>query len=263
MRRLPATAVLVLVLLGLPAGGRAALQPSPDDATLVLLVVTPEGRPGALGTAFFIDPDGTALTNSHVVYRVRENPARYRLLAVVGRQFYGATLVCAAHLSYDPEKDNPEIGRDVAQIRLTRSGFGFTSYRLGDQERTAHLTALPRFPALVLGDDPSRGEPVRIVGYGLVEERVQETPGARWTATGIVDAVGTAADGTRVFRVQSTNRPRLGNSGSPVLDSRGRVAGMWTWNEEDNLAYGLAIASSALKQPCTGARRPVRLTGSN
>jgi hypothetical protein len=39
-----------------------------------------------------------------------------------------------------------------------------------------------------------------------------------------------------------------------VLDAAGQVAGMWTWNEDDNLAFGLAIGSSALKQPCAGGR---------
>ena len=254
MSRIARCGVLALALACLLAGGRAAAQPvlPAEDATFVLLVVTPEGRPGALGTGFFIRRDGTALTNSHVVRPASQSPDRYWLLAIVGREFYSARIVCAAALSYDPKKDTPVVGRDVAEIRLGPSRFPFTRYTLGSVERIAHLTALPSFPTLRLGDDPPRGAAVRIVGFGVVEEHLRPTPGVRWTATGTVDAVGLAPDGTAVFRVASTNRPRQGNSGSPVLDAAGRVAGMWTWNEDDNLAFGLAIGSSALKQPCPG-----------
>ncbi len=247
-------AALVLALACLLAGNGARAQPAPrgDDATFVLLTVTPEGDLAALGTAFFVDGDGTALTNSHVVYLSRQNPVRYRLLAIVGREFYSAVLVCAAPLPYDPEKDKAVVGRDIAQIKLGPSRFPFTGYTLGRIESAAHLTRLPSFPALRLGDDPSLGTPVRIVGYGLIG--FPPTPGARWTATGTVDQVGTAADGTSVFRVVSTNSPREGNSGSPVLDAAGHVVGMWTWSEDDSLAFGFAIGSSALRRPCGAAR---------
>ena len=250
MLRIRRHAALALALACLLAGTIAGAQPAPraDDATFVLLTVTPEGRPAALGTAFFVDGDGTALTNSHVVYLARENPGRYRLLAIVGREFYSAALVCAAPLSYDPEKDTAVVGRDIAQIKLGPSRFLFATYWLGGTEHTPHLTALPRFPAVRLGDDPSPGAAVRIVGYGLTG--FPPAPGVRWTATGTVDGVGAASDGTPVFRVVSTNRPREGNSGSPVLDALGYVVGMWTWNQDDTLAFGLAIGSSALTRPC-------------
>jgi hypothetical protein len=249
-------AVLTLAVVCLLAGSRAGAQPAPrtDDATFALLTVTPEGRPVALGTAFFVDRDGTALTNSHVVYPARQSPDRYRLLAIVNQEFYSAALVCAARLSYDPERDRAAVGRDIAEIKLGASRFPFTMYSFGGVDRTAHLTSLPPFPALRLGEDPSPGVAVRIVGYGLVTERVLPVPGARWTATGTVDEIGAAPDGTVVFRVESTDRPRQGNSGSPVLDAAGRVVGMWTWNEEKNFAFGVAIASSALARPCGAGR---------
>jgi hypothetical protein len=184
------------------------------------------------------------------VYPARQDPQRYRLLAVIGREFYSAAIVCANALPYKFGKDKPVLGRDVAQVKLGPSRFSFTSFWLGGIERTAHLTRLPPFPALTVGGEPSPGTAVRIVGFGLVTERIPVTPGVRWTATGTVDEVRAAPDGTLIFRVASTNRPRGGNSGSPVLDAEGRVVGMWTWNEDDNLAYGVAIAGSALRRPC-------------
>jgi len=263
MPRIRRHAAFVLTLACLLAGNRAGAQPAPpaDDATFVLLTVTPDGRPAALGTAFFTDGEGTALTNSHVVYLARQNPGRYRLLAIVGREFYSAALVCATALPYDPENDTAVVGRDVAQIKLGPSRFPFTAYELGDIDYTAHLRGLPRFPSLRLGDDPSSGAAVRIVGYGVTG--FPPASGVRWTATGTVDLLGAASDGTPVFRVVSTNRPREGNSGSPVLDAAGHVVGMWTWNEEESLAFGLAISSSALMRPCgTGAAgRPDRPIG--
>ncbi|HLY22353.1 MAG TPA: serine protease [bacterium] len=261
MPRIGRYGVVALALACLFAGSRAGGQPAahPDDATFMLLAVTADGRQPALGTAFFVDGDGTALTNSHVVYTVRQNPERYRLLAVIGREFYSAAIVCANALRYDPQKDKPVLGRDVAEVKLRPSRFPFTTYMLGGIERTAHLTGLPPFPALKLGSDPAPGTAVRVVGYGLVAERIPVMPGVRWAAAGTVDELGAAPDGTRVFRVASTNRPRQGNSGSPVLDADGRVVGMWTWNEGDNLAFGVAIASSALRRPCgAGGEAPGR-----
>jgi len=245
-----AALALACLLAGRDAGAQSVAHP--EDATFILLTVTRDGHPAALGTAFFVDADGTALTNSHVVYPVRQQPERYELLALVGREFYSATIVCANKLPYDPEKDKAVFGRDIAEVKLGPSRFPPTTYRLGGVERTAHLTGLPGFPALALGNDPSRGARVRIVGYGLIG--FPPTPGLRWTATGTVDGVGAAPDGTPAFRVVSTNRPREGNSGSPVLNAAGHVVGMWTWDEDESLAYGVAIASSALRRPCGAGR---------
>ncbi|HEV2281873.1 MAG TPA: serine protease [bacterium] len=260
MPRIGRYGVVALALACLLAGGRAGAQPAarPDGATFVLLAVTPDGDESAFGTAFFVDRDGTALTNSHLVYPAQWYPQRYRLLAVIGREFYSAAIVCANTLPYKFGKDKPVLGRDVAQVKLGPSRFPFTSFWLGGIERSAHLTPLPPFPALTLGGDPSPGMAVRIVGFGLVEERIPVRPGVRWTATGTVDWVGVAPDGTPIFRVASTNRPRAGNSGSPVLDADGRVVGMWTWNEDDNLAFGVAIGSTALRRPCAAGRTASR-----
>lgn len=259
LSRIARCAVLALALACVLAGSRAGAQSaaSPDDATFMLLTVTQDGKQQfSLGTAFFVDADGTALTNSHVVYRARQDPERYRLMAIVGREFYGAAIVCASALKYDPRggpvlKEH-DIGLDLAEIKLAPSQFRFATFSFAGAERTAHLTGMPRFPALALGGNPSPGAAVRIVGYGLIG--FPPTPGTRWTATGTVDEVGEVTDGTPAFRVVSTNRPREGNSGSPVLDAAGQVVGIWTWNDDDNLAYGVAIASSALKKPCATAR---------
>lgn len=238
---------------GLPAPTRGQAS-SPDAAVFQLVTVMPTDsalRPTYYGTAFFTDPDGTALTNSHVVARARGEPGRYELAAVVGREFYSVTVVCASPVALSPPRGEVPLARDVAQVRLAPSRFRITHMTMpGGLEITAHVRALPVFPTLPLGGDPAPGGTVRIIGYGHVEERLDTSWTRRWIATGTVDEIGDAPDGTRVFRVRSTDRPRLGNSGSPVLDDHGAVIGMWTWNEAESLAFGVAISGTALRPAC-------------
>ncbi len=227
-----------------------------DAAVFLLLTMAGDGdryRAVEAGTAFFVDSDGTALTNSHVVYAARHAPKKFRLLALIGREFYGATVVCASELAYDPaDAHAATFGRDVAEVKVAPSRFLFTRLQWpgSDVVYSAHLTRLPSFPALALGPDPAPGDAVRVVGFGRISERLTETLGDRWASAGTVSETGTAPDGTPVFRVASVNRPRPGNSGSPVFDAQGRVVGMWTWNETSNFAFGVAIGSSALNPPC-------------
>lgn len=237
----------------LPAGPNGD---GPDGAAFLLLTMFREGdryRPVEAGTAFFIESAGTALTNSHVVYYARHDPEHYRLLAIVGHEFYGATVVCASDLPYAPADAHAVLfARDVAEVKVAPSRFLFTRLQWphSEIEYTAHLTGLPSFSAVPLGQDPAPGDRVRVVGFGRITERLVDTLGERWVATGTVSETGAATDGTPVFRVASVNRPRPGNSGSPVLGVRGRVVGMWTWNETSNFAFGVAIGSSALTPPC-------------
>lgn len=227
-----------------------------DGAVFQLLTMAHEGDryyPVEGGTAFFIDPEGTALTNSHVVYYARRDPNRFDLLAVVGGEFYSATIVCASQLPHAPANAHTvRLARDVAEVKVAPSRFLFTRLQWphAETEYSAHLTRLPAFPTLALGEDPARGDEVRVVGFGRITEGLIDNPGERWAAAGTVSATGFAPDGTTIFRVASVNRPRPGNSGSPVLGSQGRVVGMWTWNETSNFAFGVAIGSSALTQPC-------------
>ncbi len=252
--------IRLLVVTGLVfiAGwpGTATGQPPGTTAAGVIQLVVVTGataRGIESGTAFFIDPDGTALTNSHVIYQARRDPAHYQLMALVGKEFYGAEVLCANDLPYDPNDTNAEIviGRDVAQVKLRPSRFPFTRWgtsREGSIVYTAHLGKLPMFPALALGPDPAPGVPIHVVGYGY--KLVGGSFGERWTSAGTVSDVGLAPDGTPVFRVESINLPRPGNSGSPVFDGQDRVVGMWTWNEVASMAFGAAISSSALNPAC-------------
>lgn len=257
-------AACLLVLLALvaagafPSGVRGQTKGSAEAGVFMLATVAGSNalagvalRFVGVGTAFFVDPDGTALTNSHVVYAARQDPGRYQLLAIVGHEFYGASIVCASPLARDPREANARavVARDVAEVRLAPSRFPFTRLVPRDKDitYTAHLGRLPAFPTLPLAPDPAPGEDVRIVGYG---ERLQGPATEQRAAAGKVTEIWTAPDDTPVFSIASSDRPRPGSSGSPVLDGQGRVVGMWTWAAVPSLAFGLAIAGSALTPAC-------------
>jgi S1-C subfamily serine protease len=203
------------------------------------------------GTAFFISPDGTALTDSHVVYEAYVNPA-YELVALVNGEFYGADVVCASVLTHNPW-DNPSAAvapsRDVAEIRLTSPPvFPFDSLHPPGVSTYgyAHQGPLPSFPALRLGSDPVVGEPVHFVGYGGSAGAV---PYALTTA-GTVRKVDTASDGTPIFTISLQGTAVHGDSGSPVLDERGEVVGLLAWASSPDLHLGFAMTRAALDPVC-------------
>ena len=247
------TAVVLVLALMLDLPLRALGEEVPPlDSVFQLVTMTRDGKGVARGTAFFIDPSGLALTNSHVVYHAQHDPDHYILFAFVGKEFYGAEVVCASTLGVDPiEVAKGPVERDVAEIRLTLPGPAFRWWRIfapGDPSQvvaTAHLGDLPRFPVLTLGDGPQEHGQIRVVGYGkssLVSEKV--------SVTGTVTKTATAHDGTPVFEIESPQRPERGSSGSPVLDDQNHVVGMYTWNEISSDSAGIAISSPALATAC-------------
>lgn len=253
-----ARAVLALLSLFVTLSVTASAPPAArgDDVELVdgvfqLLIVARDGRFVSSGTAFFVDAKGTALTNSHVVYRAFHDPDHFLLLAVVAKEFYSASITCASQIGTDPTlTDRGPLDRDVAEIQLAPSTFPYQMIRLPGHidlvSATAHTTELPAFPALTFGDDPREGQQVRVVGFGLTSE----VPEEEWGTTGTVMFASNAIDGTPIFQIQSVKRPRPGNSGSPVLDDQNHVVGMYTWNMITNDQLGFAISSSALIHPC-------------
>ena len=245
--------IAVIVSLG---GVRVAGADDPPHAVFLLQVVAQDGgqyRSAMYGTAFFVSDDGTALTNSHVVYLAQRDPARFQLLAVVNQEFFSASIVCASRLPHDPTDPGLHVrpSRDVAKIRLSPATFPFEQWRLTIQggaslaRVTAHRNGLPRFPFLAVTGRPVSGDPVHVIGFGPV------LPGVpRWTATGQVLGVDQTTDGTEIFGIDFDGWAQPGNSGSPVLNPRQEVIGMWTWHSLTDANIAMAIGSSALRTPC-------------
>jgi len=203
------------------------------------------------GTGFFIASDGTALTNSHIVYPLLHDHVGYQLLAIVGDEFYGATLICASALPVDPARAGSKgvvVSRDVAEIRLTQSHIGFDELDYGGIPYAhAHRGPLPVFPALPLGADPGIGDAVRVLGFGFLQGAPLPY---EWSAAGTVAAVGRASDGTHLFSVTFARDVEPGDSGSPVLNARDEVVGMHTWHAASDKTKGVEIGVSALVPAC-------------
>jgi S1-C subfamily serine protease len=203
------------------------------------------------GTAFFISPDGTAVTNSHVVYEANVNPD-YQLVALVNGEFYGASVVCASALTHDPwaHPSSPvAFERDVAEIRLTTApDFPYATLHMpaGTPYGAAHRGPLPTFPALRFGKDPVVGQSVYFVGYGV---SVSAAPYAASIA-GIVRTIETARDGTPVFAMTLQGSAVGGDSGAPVLDAQGEVVGVLAWTSDAGHNFGFAMTRGALDPIC-------------
>ena len=257
MKTILAAAVIAGLLAAAPGGSVRAQEP-PQRSVFVVVVMEHAFRGPyqtdyhgmARGTGFFVASDGTALTSSHLVYPVRANPVTYQLLAVVGREFYGATLVCASDLPYDPIKQSTgfPLSRDVAKIRLTPPSFPFDQLEYGGtQYAVAHHGSLPAFPALTLAAGPSVGDDVRVLGFGYLREAPVPY---EWSATGTVSSTGELRDGTQAFDVTMTREAEPGHSGSPVLNTSDQVVGLWNWGSRSDPKKGVAIGSPALDPAC-------------
>jgi hypothetical protein len=246
-------AALALAVAGGPAVSFAPGAARGDNPAVFKLLTQSkaDGDFPFAGTAFFTSAEGTALTNSHLVYFASTDPANYRLIGLYRGEFFSAVVVCASRLPERPSSDAPpsRFGRDVAQIKLEpwrTPGISVIQFRDGPVY-TAHLARLPAFPALRVGGDPHQGLPVHVTGYG---ERLGVTPWQQWTTRGVVAAVLKGEDGTPLLRITSTDAPRPGSSGSPVLDEQDRVVGMIAWTSRADLSFSAGIAGSALKTPC-------------
>jgi V8-like Glu-specific endopeptidase len=248
---------LVLAPLASAQNGQAAAPANNSIILLQTITHTPDGvhyRAVSYGTAFVVDPQGLAITNSHVVYTVQHDPAHYWLLAILGHEFYGARIVCASRLPDDPTKPHAgglTLSRDVAEIALTEPAFPFAAWG----ERIAgtfsvlarrHEGPLPTFPSLALGPAPREGEAITVTGYS----RLGPIP-ELYTLSGQVSHSDTLrTDGTPVFTMTFTSPPRPGGSGSPVLDAQGRVIGIFTWYGEYRPDLTTAQSASALAPAC-------------
>jgi hypothetical protein len=254
-RRAAPAALGALLALGVLAHARGD-DSNPADAVFQLMDIdaTDQWTPKMTGTAFFVRPDGTAITNSHVVFPSLSQPRRYRLLAIVRHTFYGVRVICATRLSYDPIAYNGQpvpIGRDVAEVALEPPSFPFRAfaYRVpGGPEvtlGTAHDGPMPAFSPLIVADGPATGEHVEVLGFGQISPIPEE-----WRAEGQISAFHLARDGTEVFDMQFQGRPQPGNSGSPVLNDRGHVIGIWTWHSTTDSSVGSAQSNDVLRPPC-------------
>lgn len=249
-------AILALLSVAVPSGqDHVAAQQSPSNSVFLIWVVAQENlryRVLRIGTGFFISPSGLALTAAHVIYPVIEEPKKYELVAIVGRDFYGASLICATPLAADYLKgkaryDSDEPRRDIAEIQLKIPHLPFDRLQYsGTPVALAHNGPLPEFLALKLSNDIEVGDTIRILGFGHQQNIYAPY---QWSASGTVTRLGSAQDATPLVAFTFVRSAQPGNSGSPVLNAKDQVVGMYNWASPTR-TEGTAIASNALLNPC-------------
>jgi hypothetical protein len=254
---MPILIVLAVLAIPAPASPQQAAAPTPEQSVMLVSVMEKDGnayRGVARGTAFFVSADGLAVTNSHVVWQAAHNPDRFKTIAVVGKSLFGAQIVCASRLWYDPSRPpagGVEPNKDLALIRLTPppSDFGRWGVRAETGElielARAHEGPVPSFAPLRGASRPSVGERVRVLGYGDISAVPRLSVG-----DGTVVEHRDGADRTPTFVVSFTTPAAPGHSGSPVLNARNEVVGVWTWGFANDPARGQAIGAEALDPPC-------------
>jgi hypothetical protein len=256
--------VLCLALAMIPGPVANGQAEDPSGAVFMIRTTDHDAQNGKVqthgyGTAFFISKDGTALTNGHVVSLFSKDTKKYRIIAIVGKEFYDVQLVCATVPIITPDGMGHmmmQMVRDIAEIKLTPStaydGKKDTMFyfpKNGDPIplATAHRGPIPEFPSLTIGGQASGH--VRIIGFGDISAIPH-----MWTADEQVEnlygSLSRSQDGTPYFGVYSDNPATYGDSGSPVVNDQNQVVGMMARLAVQDRRHGAAEASSVLLNPC-------------
>lgn len=146
-------------------------------------------------------------------------------------------IVTNAHVVAGASRVRVEAGRDVFRGQVV----------LYDPERDLAVLSVPglRAPALPLGPAVARGQAAAVPGYPL--DGPYRVVSARVRATLEASGYDIYSSGRVVRQIYSLNTTvRPGNSGGPLLDTRGRVVGVIfaTSLEDDRTGYALTLAEA-------------------
>ncbi len=176
---------------------------------VVSLEVHQRGPSGA-GSGFVVTPDGYVMTNSHVVANARRIKVRTPAGEIVDGQVMG---------------DDPAT--DLALVRVDASALAASA------SSTVHYLALDGMLA------PRVGQVAVAIGNPLGFEST--------VSTGVVSALGRSlrGRGNRLIDgvIQHTAPLNPGNSGGPLLDTKGRVLGVNTAIIARSQSIGFSIAA--------------------
>ena len=176
------------------------------------------------GTGFIISEDGMILTNKHVVL---DDEADYSVILSDGRQFQ------AEVLAKDPLQDLAIL--KVSQTK-TITDNGEVSFE--------------PFPKVELGDSDEIQIGQTAIAIGYVLGRYQNT-----ASVGIISGLGRtiSASGGDFYEIledviQTDTAINKGNSGGPLLNTRGQVIGINTAIDLEGQSIGFAIPVNKVKR---------------
>ncbi len=187
-----------------------AHQVDPAVVDINAVIETPSGAAHVAGTGMILSASGYIVTNNHVI----ENAKTIRVTVRGGRQEFLATFVGA-----DPRED-------IALIKVT-SSWPLPTVHLGDSSRISVGSAVLAF-----------GNSLGLGGEAAVTSGAVSALNRSITATS-----ETGADTEHLNGMIETDAPIApGNSGGPLVDSRGLVVGMNTAAASGDGAAGSPVA---------------------
>ena len=209
MRLLVIFTALTLFLPGPISALAQSVDPTPQQiyerfsATVVFVVATPDHGTGMGGTGSIIRPDGLILTNAHVVL----DSADHRPYSQI------SIFLKPERVTGNPKTDLAK--RFIAHVVATSESLDLALLQ---------TEQAPTLPAITFGDPATVRIGDRVLAIGHPEQ------GGMWTLTsGLISAEFENFNGTigkHVFQTDTgLNR---GNSGGPLLDSRGHMIGINT-----------------------------------
>lgn len=185
---------IVMICVPVATDSPAVAEPwmaSPNFLIHASEISRPPPNPGELnfGTGTVVSINGDIVTNAHVVGQC----SKLAVLDKAGNEHLAQVVL------------NGWRGKDLALIRMT-----------GGLTANAALPGHIAFP--LPGEMPQSGEPVRIAGYSYLQ-------GKPFNLTLNAGSVVQPAHGTG-FALAFQGALDVGNSGGPLIDSRGRLVGL-------------------------------------
>ena len=188
----------------------------------VVTVISDRGAstgPTGLGSGFVLDGSGYIATNAHVI---RSGPPKFARAKSVYVKFGDGNLVLA-HVVGD------DLNADVALLKVNPAGLTLTPLPLGSSSKL------------------SVGSPVAAIGSPFGESQS--------LSVGVISATGRDIESLTAFRIgnaiQTDAAINHGNSGGPLIDSRGRVIGINSQIESTGgggEGVGFAVPADAVRR---------------